>query len=114
MTTFEKIEKRIKTMQRFTHGKTKEILITKKEAKELGSIDMIDGVMLIIAKEKEDCFAYKKDMKRYPCYALNELLCKNGICPFYKKENEKINIIEIEKDIIKNETYGSIKGVSLR
>lgn len=108
------IRKRIRNMQILTNGTTKEITITKKEAKKLGNVDMIDGVLLIIAKEKQDCFAYKKDMKRYPCYALDELLCKKGVCPFYKKEDEKTNTIEIEKDIIKNETYGNVKGVSLR
>lgn len=114
MTTLEKVKKRIKTMQAMTNGKTKEVTITKKEAKELGNIDMIDGVLLVIAKAKEDCFAYKKDMKRYPCYALDELLCKKGVCPFYKKEDEKTNTIEIEKNIIRNETYEKVEGVSLR
>lgn len=109
MEMFEKIKKRIKTMQIITNGKTKELTITKKEAKELGNVDMIDGVSLIIAKAKEDCFAYKKDIKRYPCYALDELLCKKRICPFYKKETEETSILEIEKAITRNETYGNVK-----
>lgn len=43
---------------------------------------------------KKDCKSYMKegicklDGKPYrqPCDALDELVCKNNLCPFYKKE----------------------------
>ena len=42
----------------------------------------------------EDCFAYVHD-GRHRCEALEENLCKDGYCPFYKKK------AQLQKDIEK-------------
>lgn len=38
-------------------------------------------------KVKHDCFAYLKYEKS--CHALNELVCMNGKCPFYKTAKQR-------------------------
>ncbi len=92
-----KIRKRIKTMSMLQGENIKEIQITRKEAEQLGNINMIDNVKLIVVEKlgdmtKKDCFAYKENK----CYALNELYCKNRECRFYRND---INIKEIERSI---------------
>ena len=92
-----KIRKRIKTMSMLQGENIKEIQITRKEAEQLGNINMIDNVKLIVVEKlgdmtKKDCFAYKG----HECYALNELYCKNRKCRFYRND---ITIKEIERSI---------------
>ena len=93
----DKIRKRIKTMSMLQGENIKEIQITRKEAEQLGNINMIDNVKLIVVEKlgdmtKKDCFAYKENK----CYALNELYCKNRECRFYRND---ITIKEIERSI---------------
>ena len=93
----DKIRKRIKTMSTMQGENIKEIQITRKEAEQLGNINMIDNVKLIVVEKlgdmtKKDCFAYKENK----CYALNELYCKNRKCRFYRND---ITIKEIERSV---------------
>ena len=93
----DKIRKRIKTMEMAQGKVIDEIQITKQEAEQLGSINAIDGVKLVIVEKlgdmtKKDCFAYRKNR----CYALNDLYCRNRKCRFYRKD---ITIAEIESSV---------------
>ena len=42
---------------------------------------------------KIDCKYYKKDIIVKKCNILNELLCRKGKCPFYKKQRRNLNAI---------------------
>ncbi len=97
MNVKDKIQKRIMSMQLLQGKVIKEIQITKQEAEQLGSVNVIDGVKLIVVDKlgdlsNKDCFAYKGNQ----CYALNELYCKNRACRFYRND---ITIKDIEKSV---------------
>ena len=94
-----KIQKRIMSMQLLQGKVIKEIQITRQEAEQLGNVNLIDGVKLVIVDKlgdmtNKDCFAYRGEQ----CYALNELYCKNKECRFYRND---ITINEIENSIKK-------------
>lgn len=93
----DKIKKRIKTLEMIQGKVVNEIQITKQESEQLGNVNAIDKVKLVVVEKlgdmtKKDCFAYRKNR----CYALNDLYCKNRECRFYRKD---ITISEIESSI---------------
>ena len=93
----DKIRKRIRTVEMLQGRLIDEIQITKQEAEQLGDINAIDRVKLVVVEKlgdmtKKDCYAYKKNK----CYALNDLYCKNRECKFYRND---ISIDDIERSI---------------
>lgn len=56
--------------------------------------------------EHKDCFAYRNTPVIW-CNALNDMICKQGDCPFYKGQHTN-QYVRSKNDIAR---YSSIKGI---